>query len=396
MLLRQLLTPITETTDPTAAQEVEAHGYVYNKRDQREHWSKKFKSEQAAKAWADAKNATILSIRPVQSKSQNRSSLESKLDELSPATLASYKKKAGADASAADKRGDYTRGNKRMSGIVRATKKEFDNDSKGVSEARVDNPVSSAITRRILDQRPGLLKYGPQAVMYAVDQVAEWVGNVEDFEPSDVSEWVNQVSRYLQTQDGQGVAEGGYPEVDHMPGPIIKRTQTGCKRCHGKGYVYKTPDGETHPMNRPDAKKYKCGKCNGIGFVKTDVAESEYNPEYDDEAGMAQSNLVTAARAIEGLLDTIKDQDNLPEWVQEKIAKAEMMLVGTWDYLLSQKELGTDPKIKESNKIKGADGKACWKNYRYAGTKNGKDKCVPVGEDVENIMGALIENLLRK
>jgi hypothetical protein len=47
-------------------------------------------------------------------------------------------------------------------------------------------------------------------------------------------------------------------------------------------------------------------------------------------------------------------------------------------------------------KKKGADGKACWKNYRYNGTENGKDKCVPVGEDVENIMGALIENLIRK
>jgi hypothetical protein len=72
----------------------------------------------------------------------------------------------------------------------------------------------------------------------------------------------------------KGVAEGyqfkgPFPfDVDHMPGPTIKRTQTGCKRCHGKGYVYKTPDGETHPMNRPDAKKYKCGKCAGIGFVK--------------------------------------------------------------------------------------------------------------------------------
>jgi hypothetical protein len=29
-------------------------------------------------------------------------------------------------------------------------------------------------------------------------------------------------------------------------------------------------------------------------------------------------------------------------------------------------------------KIKGKDGKACWKGYRYAGTENGKDKCVPV------------------
>ena len=29
-------------------------------------------------------------------------------------------------------------------------------------------------------------------------------------------------------------------------------------------------------------------------------------------------------------------------------------------------------------KIKGVDGKACWKGYRYAGTEDGKDKCVPM------------------
>ena len=32
-------------------------------------------------------------------------------------------------------------------------------------------------------------------------------------------------------------------------------------------------------------------------------------------------------------------------------------------------------------KIKGADGKACWKGYRYAGTEDGKDKCVKVKEN---------------
>lgn len=36
--------------------------------------------------------------------------------------------------------------------------------------------------------------------------------------------------------------------------------------------------------------------------------------------------------------------------------------------------------ITESEKIKGADGKACWKGKRYAGTKNGKDICIPVKE----------------
>jgi len=36
--------------------------------------------------------------------------------------------------------------------------------------------------------------------------------------------------------------------------------------------------------------------------------------------------------------------------------------------------------ISEGKK-KGVDGKACWDGYRYAGTEDGKDKCVKMGED---------------
>ena len=49
---------------------------------------------------------------------------------------------------------------------------------------------------------------------------------------------------------------------------------------------------------------------------------------------------------------------------------------------------------KVSEKIKGADGKACWDGYRYNGTKNGKDSCVKVNEDIENIMDALINKII--
>jgi hypothetical protein len=77
-----------------------------------------------------------------------------------------------------------------------------------------------------------------------------------------------------------------------------------------------------------------------------------FNGEYDDEAGMAHTNLLTSARAVMGLLKTIDDKDNLPEWVQEKIAKAEMMLVGVWDYLQSQKEQGIDPQ-QDANEAYG-------------------------------------------
>jgi hypothetical protein len=69
-----------------------------------------------------------------------------KLDELSPQTLASYKKKAGADATASDKAGNYKRGDKRMSGIMQATKKEFANDAKGVAETTGDKPFDKIMT----------------------------------------------------------------------------------------------------------------------------------------------------------------------------------------------------------------------------------------------------------
>ena len=58
------------------------------------------------------------------------------LDEISNEKLAQYKTAAAADAGKADKEGDYKRADKRFSGIVKATKKQFANDTKksGISQ----------------------------------------------------------------------------------------------------------------------------------------------------------------------------------------------------------------------------------------------------------------------
>jgi hypothetical protein len=77
-----------------------------------------------------------------------------------------------------------------------------------VAEQEGASPVVSSITRRIINQRHDLLKYGPEAVMAAVDEVADRVGDVEEIGSSDISAWVNQVEIMLRTQGGQGVAEG--------------------------------------------------------------------------------------------------------------------------------------------------------------------------------------------
>ena len=77
-----------------------------------------------------------------------------RIAELSNDTLASYKKKAGADASAADKAGDFEKGNKRFKGITKATIKQFDNDLKKhkdpVKEAEGTPSGVAHLTRELL------------------------------------------------------------------------------------------------------------------------------------------------------------------------------------------------------------------------------------------------------
>jgi hypothetical protein len=74
----------------------------------------------------------------------------------------------------------------------------------------------------------------------------------------------------------------------------------------------------------------------------------DYNPEYDDEAGMADNNLETLSRAVDGIDELIQSGDNLPEWCQEKIAVAKSMLVAVWDYMYSEEASDeVDPEVDE-------------------------------------------------
>jgi len=130
---------------------------------------------------------------------------ESTVNELSTDKLAQYKTAAGADASAADKRGDYERGDKRFSGIVKATKKQFANDLKkhgqqGMAEgsSTSSDAVERAILNRIMVSHTNLLmRFGPDKVMQAAEEVAYNVGDVDEIGTSDVSAYVNQVRQIL-------------------------------------------------------------------------------------------------------------------------------------------------------------------------------------------------------
>ena len=80
-------------------------------------------------------------------------------------------------------------------------------------------------------------------------------------------------------------------------------------------------------------------KQKGGKTVDNCVKMEGSNPEYDDEAGMADNNLETLKRAVVGLDDLIHAGDNLPEWCQEKIAVSKSMLVSVWDYMQSEENV---------------------------------------------------------
>ncbi len=157
------------------------------------------------------------------------------------------------------------------------TKPHFGN--KEIQEAgRVESPVSNALISRIAHQRTDLLKYGIDAVMTAIDWVADSVGKVDEIGTSDVSGWVQQVERYLRS-GGTGISEasmGGinrcapaqdvsYEKVlnditDEWRGQKVKVNELSVKRLKQYSQDVQQMDPATTP-------KYKMVK-HGEGYAK--------------------------------------------------------------------------------------------------------------------------------
>jgi len=90
------------------------------------------------------------------------------LNELSTDKLAKYKTAASADATKSDQEGDFKRGDKRFSGIVKATNKQFANDAKKVKlpEAGAQSALNQASDAASLAQTaltPALAAQGVSA-----------------------------------------------------------------------------------------------------------------------------------------------------------------------------------------------------------------------------------------
>ena len=75
-------------------------------------------------------------------------------------------------------------------------------------------------------------------------------------------------------------------------------------------------------------------KKKGNKMVPNCVPKNE-DAEYDNEGGMSKNQLKTMIDAAQELHGMLKDDDNMPEWVQSKITKATDYIDTVRDYMKS-------------------------------------------------------------
>ena len=74
------------------------------------------------------------------------------VNEVSNELLGRYKRAAALQAGQADKDGDVEKGNKRFSGIIKATKKQFKNDEKGRKSKDVQEDSFDQMTNHLANR----------------------------------------------------------------------------------------------------------------------------------------------------------------------------------------------------------------------------------------------------
>ena len=132
---------------------------------------------------------------------------------------------------------------------------------------------------------------------------------------------------------GRRVTRRVDPNTGYSVGADSDVSADGEKRGRGR------PKGPAKGPERVTAKatKHKGGRKTNEGDL--DITD---RGEYDQEGSMAKDDIHTIVRHARALEKILGDNDNLPEWVQAKLAKIEGMMTAVDDYMQDQRERGVE------------------------------------------------------
>jgi hypothetical protein len=141
--------------------------------------------------------------------------------------------------------------------IEKALGIKFDREKKyqgGIALKEQSSPVENAILHRIMVAHSDVLaKYGPQAVMDAANDTADFVGDVDEIGTSDVSAWVKQTIQILDS--------------NHQVDEVSKATLGRYVKLAG-----------VDAADRTSSSSYKSGAA-GDKYNKADPSRQEHNRE---------------------------------------------------------------------------------------------------------------------
>ena len=200
---------------------------------------------------------------------------------------------------------------------------EFDDEqpTEGVNENSEDSPVAGAITRRIMMQRLDLLsKYGPVKVMAAIDEVADFVGDVEEIGSSDVSGWIKHVEQML----------GNMGDMDESSINELSPKTLG-------SYIKKA-SGAEQPKNVMDPKNVPLTKIAAYqGDSETGYFGKRFNQNTYDKAERLRKNREQGiTRAADKLANENVTEDGNPA-VNQILAKCGSGELDVYDVMTSPK-----------------------------------------------------------
>jgi hypothetical protein len=166
----------------------------------------------------------------------------------------------------------------------------------------------------------------------------------------------HEVIKELRDLAGLGEEEEDNSPIPfkYTPSPGLPKTaMTGEKDTNPFSKPGAQSGQNSNPFNKPGA---------GSRMEKESVEDNMDNQglpnkdewEYDREGDMAKDQLHSIVRHAEELEHSLGNTENLPEWVQEKMAQIKGMMTGVTDYMMTQHERGEEQRTGEEG-IHGDD-----------------------------------------
>jgi len=128
--------------------------------------------------------------------------------------------------------------------------------------------------------------------------------------------------------------------VDVDPEEIDKKVAMGPRKpSKGKTNSYRLLDKNGKKAIQVQVYGMDNGKYE-LNMYKESVNEAKDPGEYDQEGDMAKTQLKTIMRNASDLADLLDDNENMPEWVQNKITKASDYMTSAYNYMASEDDGG--------------------------------------------------------